>query len=185
MTEIPRVVIDACVLVNFSLCDTLLRLAEAPALYQPKWSNEIIDETKRALQSKLGWPGRLTEYLQSELRANFPEAWITGFERLIPAMPNDPKDRHVLAAAVHDQAPIILTFNLRHFRVEHLYPFGVRALHPDTFLAEIFTPNQALILAKLEQQAADRRRNLRHLLDILHPLVPRFSLLATAAAHPH
>ena len=27
------VVLDACVLANYSLCDTLLRLAEPPALY--------------------------------------------------------------------------------------------------------------------------------------------------------
>ena len=36
----PRVVLDACVLANFSLCDTLLRLAEPPRLFEPKWSEE-------------------------------------------------------------------------------------------------------------------------------------------------
>jgi len=35
-------------------------------------------------------------------------------------MTNDEKDRHVAAAAVYGEAPIILTFNLRHFRPEHL-----------------------------------------------------------------
>jgi len=35
-------------------------------------------------------------------------------------MANDPKDRHVLAAAVHGEVPIIVTFNLRHFKREHL-----------------------------------------------------------------
>ncbi len=34
-----------------------------------------------------------------------------------------------LAAAVHCKAPIIVTFNLRHFRPEHLDPWGVRAVH--------------------------------------------------------
>ena len=38
----PLVVLDACVLANFSLCDTLLRLAEPPRLFEPKWSDEII-----------------------------------------------------------------------------------------------------------------------------------------------
>jgi predicted nucleic acid-binding protein len=33
---------------------------------------------------------------------------------------NDEKDRHVLAAAVSCKAPIIVTFNVRHFRREHL-----------------------------------------------------------------
>ena len=36
MTGTPLVVLDACVLANFSLCDTLLRLAEPPRLFEPK-----------------------------------------------------------------------------------------------------------------------------------------------------
>jgi hypothetical protein len=54
MTGTPLVVLDACVLANFSLCDTLLRLAEPPRLFEPKWSEEIIRETARTLESKLG-----------------------------------------------------------------------------------------------------------------------------------
>ena len=130
MTGTPLVVLDACVLANFSLCDTLLRLAEPPRLYEPKWSEEIILETARTLESKLGWPSSLTSYLQAELRAHFGEAWISGYEPLIAQMTNDERDRHVLAAAVHAQAPIIVTFNLRHFGREHLEPWGIRVLHP-------------------------------------------------------
>jgi hypothetical protein len=99
-------------------------------------------------------------------------------------MTNDPKDRHVLAAAVHDSAPLILTFNLRHFTAEHLDPWGVRALHPDAFLSEIFHRNQQLVIAKLSQQAAVRRRNLHQLLDILRPLAPNFSTLVAASNAP-
>jgi hypothetical protein len=80
MTSIPLVVLDACVLANFSLCDTLLRLAEPPRLYEPKWSEEIIRETIRTLESKLGWPSSLIAYLEAELCAHFNEAWIIGYE---------------------------------------------------------------------------------------------------------
>ena len=76
MTDIPLVVLDACVLANFSLCDTLLRLAEPPRLYEPKWSEEIIRETTRTLEGKLGWPRSLTARIEAELRAHFNEAWI-------------------------------------------------------------------------------------------------------------
>jgi hypothetical protein len=41
MTAPPVAVPDACVLANFSLCDTLLRLAEPPELYEPSWSEQI------------------------------------------------------------------------------------------------------------------------------------------------
>jgi hypothetical protein len=74
----PLVVLDACVLANFSLCDTLLRLAEDPPLYEPRWSAEIMAETARTLESKLGWPAALTSYFQSELLSHFGDAWVTG-----------------------------------------------------------------------------------------------------------
>jgi predicted nucleic acid-binding protein len=181
MTGTPLVVLDACVLANFSLCDTLLRLAEPPRIFEPKWSEEIIRETTRTLEAKLGWPNSLTTHLEKELRAHFNEAWISDYESLIPKMTNDEKDRHVLAAAVHSGAAIILTFNLRHFRPEHLAMWGVRALHPQSFLIEIFRQEQSLVLMKLEQQAADRSRGLRQLLDILNATAPDFVALVSEA----
>jgi hypothetical protein len=78
----------------------LLRLAESPALFEPKWSAEIIAETVRTLELKLGWPAALTSHLQSELLSHFGGAWVTGYEPLISRMTNEEKDRHVLAAAV-------------------------------------------------------------------------------------
>ena len=96
-------------------------------------------------------------------------------------MTNDEKDRHVVAAAVHGGAPIILTLNLRHFRPEHLATWGVRALHPQSFLIELFRQEQAVVLTKLEQQAADRGRRLGQLLDILNATVPDFVAVVFAA----
>ena len=39
-----RVFLDACVLIPMPLADTLLRMAEAPRLYLPKWSQTVMDE---------------------------------------------------------------------------------------------------------------------------------------------
>jgi predicted nucleic acid-binding protein len=181
MTGTPLVVLDACVLANFSLCDTLLRLAEPPRLFEPKWSEEIIRETTRTLELKLGWPNSLTAHLEKELRAHFSDAWISGHESLIPKITNDEKDRHVVAAAVRVEAGIILTLNLRHFRPEHLAMWGVRALHPQSFLIEIFRQERAVVMTKLEQQAADRGRSLSQLLEILNGTVPDFVAVVSAA----
>jgi hypothetical protein len=181
MTGAPPVVLEECVLANFSLCDTLLRLAEPPRLFEPKWSEEIIRETTRTLELKLGWPNSLTAHFEKELRAHFGEAWISGYESLIPRMTNDEKDRHVVAAAVRSEAAIILTLNLRHFRPEHLAMWGVRALHPQYFLIEIFRQEQAVVMTKLEQQAADRGRSLSQLLNILSATMPDFVTIASAA----
>jgi hypothetical protein len=133
------------------------------------------------LELKLGWPNSLTAHLEKELRTHFSEAWISGYESLIPRMTNDEKDRHVVAAAVRGEAAIILTLNLRHFRPEHLAMWGVRALHPQYFLIEIFRQEQAVVMTKLEQQAADRGRSLRQLLDILNATAPDFVAIVFAA----
>ncbi len=164
------------------MCDTLLRLAEPPQLFEPKWSDEIIRETIRTLEAKLRWPSSLTAQFEAELRVHFGEAWVSGYDRLIPRMTNDEKDRHVVAAAVHAEAPIIVTFNLRHFRPEHLEPWGIAVLHPQSFLIEIFRQEQALVMAKLEQQAADRDRTLSQLLNILSATVPAFVSLVDSSA---
>ena len=55
------VVLDACVLIPMPLADTLLRMAETPRLYLPKWSQTIMDEvttaaTRRILHSALKPP---------------------------------------------------------------------------------------------------------------------------------
>jgi hypothetical protein len=44
---------------------------------------------------------------------------------------------------------------------------------------EIFRQEQALVMAKLEQQAADRKRTLRQLLKILSATVPDFVALVS------
>ncbi len=59
--------------------------------------------------------------------------------------------------------------------------WGVRALHPQSFLIELFRQEQALVLTKLDQQAIDRGRSLSQLLDILNATVPDFVAIVSAA----
>lgn len=110
-----RVVLDACVLIPMPLADTLLRMAEAPRLYLPKWSQTIMDEVTRNLIAKWGMAPEKARRREEELRRHFPEAWVEGFDPIIDAMTNDPGDRHVLAAAVRSHSELIVTYNRRHF----------------------------------------------------------------------
>jgi hypothetical protein len=48
------VVLDTCVLAPMPLCDTLLRLAEEPVLYVPKWSDDILCELRSTLMIRVG-----------------------------------------------------------------------------------------------------------------------------------
>lgn len=47
-------VLDACVLAPMPIADTLLRLAEEPAFYLPRWSDELLSELERTLGEKFG-----------------------------------------------------------------------------------------------------------------------------------
>jgi hypothetical protein len=62
-----------------------------------------------------------------QMRAAFPlaEEEARGYESLIPAMTNDPKDRHVLAAAaaVRANAELIVTANLKDFPAASVEPY--------------------------------------------------------------
>lgn len=95
-----KVLLDACVLANFGVCDLYLRLSESPRMLLPKWSQQILNETHRTQTEKLGWDGGLADTFQHALKESFPEAMITGYDDLIKLMENEKKDRHVLAAAV-------------------------------------------------------------------------------------
>ncbi|GGL41861.1 PIN domain-containing protein [Planomonospora parontospora] len=103
-------ILDANVLIPNALCDLLLRLAEENLL-QPRWSPHILTEVQRHLPSVD--PKVLSRRVDA-MNAAFESAMVTGYERLIAEMTNHPKDRHVLAAAVHADADadLIITFDL-------------------------------------------------------------------------
>jgi len=110
------VVLDACVLVGGGLRDTLLRLAETPRLYVPKWSDHIMEEVRRTLQNKkFGKTAEQTDHLHGELLKAFPEAWVIGYKDIEAGLTNDPKDRHVLAAAIRSSAQTIVNLQSETF----------------------------------------------------------------------
>jgi predicted nucleic acid-binding protein len=168
------VVLDACVLVPASLRDTLLRLAEHPRLYLPRWSDEIIAETVRNLENQIGLPPEKTAYLVNQMRKHFGDAWVTGYEPLIDRMANHPKDRHVLAAAVKCGASVIVTYNKRDFQDAATEPWGVEIQGPSTFLRHQYDVNPSVVIDKLHAQARNLGRTLPEQLAVLRVAVPSF-----------
>ena len=63
-----RVVLDACVLIPMPLADTLLRMAEAPRLYLPKWSRTIMGEVTQNLIGKWRMAPEKAHRREEELR---------------------------------------------------------------------------------------------------------------------
>lgn len=173
MTSGYQAVLDACVLVNEALRDTLLRLAEPPHLYVPRWSKDIILETSRTLETKLGRTPEQIAHLVKELELHFEDAWVKGYEPLILNMTNHPKDRHVLAAAVRSSAQAIVTFNLKDFPEAALAPWNVIAQSPDEFLVHQYHLDPDSVLEKLYEQARPRG-GVERLLTIHTKSVPGF-----------
>jgi predicted nucleic acid-binding protein len=170
------VVLDANVLFPFTLRDTLLRAAAAD-FYQMRWTSQILDEMTRNLVRTGTMPEDRANRLRAIMEREFPEAEVTGVEHLIDAMPNDPKDRHVVAAAVKAGAQVIATANLKDFAT---LPDGVEAQSPDEFLCNLFDLDPNGFEELLRDQAADlvkRPMTFEELLDRLAKMVPEFAAI--------
>jgi predicted nucleic acid-binding protein len=158
--------LDTCVLFPITLCDTLLRFAE-DGFFRPHWSAETLDELVRNLVGKSGLTQEAAQRRVDHMTAAFPEALVEGYERLVPVMPNDPKDRHVLAAAVMSSSQIIVTSNMGHFPADVLREFNVEAQPPDLFLLHQCNLDPRAAAAVLRRQAADKTRPPRRTAEVL------------------
>jgi len=170
-----RVILDACVLANFGVCDLLLRLAERPRMIVPLWSKQILAETRRTQVDKLDWPEKLADSFQRALRENFPRSCVDDYEHLLPLLANDEKDRHVLAAAIHGQASRIITFNLRHFSHQALAPWHMQAVHPQDCLLALYEMEPAQVIGCLGEIAGRRRLDMEDIVLRLGKTLPKFA----------
>lgn len=132
------VVYDANVLYPSTLRDVLIRVGLARLAY-PKWTDRILDEVFRNLRANRPDldPARLNR-TRSLMNDAIRDVTVTGYEHLIDQLDlPDPDDRHVLAAAIHAEAQVIVTRNLRDFPTDRLNAWGVEAQHPDDFLTAL------------------------------------------------
>ena len=115
------VIYDACVLYPAPLRDLLMRLALTD-LYRARWTDMIHDEwIRNVLLQRPDLKREDLERTRSLMNANVRDSLVTGFAHLIPAIElPDADDRHVVAAAIHAGANLIVTFNLKDFPAEAL-----------------------------------------------------------------
>ena len=175
------VVLDACVLAEAAVSDLFLRLSEEPRLLLPRWSELIWDETKRTYTEKLGWDEGLADSRIAAAMGFFPEAMVSGFEHLIEACNNHPKDRHVLAAAIHSNTETIVTFNVKDFKAEALQPWEINAVHPAEFLKVLYDHDPAAVTNALHSMATKANRSVPEMLARLAWYVRPFSEHVAAA----
>jgi predicted nucleic acid-binding protein len=125
---------DTSALYGARLSDLCLWLADAGA-FRPLWSADIIEELERNLL-KNGERADLVSKRVDTMTTYFPDAMVDGYSDLIGGMTCDPKDRHVLAAAVRANAEVLVTFNLKDFPADSTAAFEIEVVHPDDFLLD-------------------------------------------------
>jgi len=159
-----RVVIDANVLAYAALAKLILDLARYEGLFLPFWSQQILEETWRTHATKFKRGAQYAHERLSQITLGFPNALQTDLKPLIAQCTNDPKDRHVLAAAIKAKAQVIVTFNQKHFRPEHLEKWGIRAVHPQDFLLALYAQSPDALGRQLKLAAFEKRMPTRELL---------------------
>ncbi|HEX2208096.1 MAG TPA: PIN domain-containing protein [Longimicrobium sp.] len=158
MRPAPAAVLDANVLYPFQLRNLLLHLA-VDGLFEPLWSDQIIEECMRNLRSTAGLSEAQCAHLLGQMRGAFPEAWGTGYEGAADGLHvPDEGDRHVIALAIHHEAEVIITRNGRHFPEAQLREVGVRPMEPDQFVARLLKRNRARVLDAAERHRLSLRR---------------------------
>jgi PIN domain len=160
MSEAAGVVafLDASVLYPALLRNMLMHFA-ASDLYQPRWSARVHEEWMAALlRNRPDITRAQIERTRRLMEAEIDDAVVEGYEQRIPSLSlPDPDDRHVLAAAIHCGAQVLVTANLRDFPAAALAPYALVAVHPDAFLLRLLNEDPELALAAFDELCANRK----------------------------
>jgi predicted nucleic acid-binding protein len=156
------------------VADTLLRLAEPPALYEARWTDQILAEVTRTLVARFGKTREKARYREAAMREFFRDSIVENYESLVTKMKNHPKDRHVLAAAVACCADYLVTFNLKDFPSVAADTYKIAVIGPSTFLKQLSDLDRAVVEERLGDQAAAIGVSVNDLLDRLAGSVPGF-----------
>ena len=153
-----RAALDACVLYPTVLREILTDVAGA-GLFAPIWSARILEEWRLAA-ARLGPDGAAVASAEiAGLRDRFPQAEIAAPSdgRAAGLDLPDPDDAHVIDTALAGRATAIVTANLRDFPRGAMAAVGLRALHPDPFLLDLWAHDPEPVMAAI--QAAHDRAN--------------------------
>lgn len=148
--------LDACVLYPVGVRDLLLSVADRE-VYVPHGTDRILDEMAENIVAD----GRSTAVrvaaMREQMQIAFPAANVENYEPLIDAMTNDPKDRHVLAAAVRGNVELIVTENVKDFPPDSCDPYDIDVQTADEFLSYGLDHDPLAVIGALWTMAQKRR----------------------------
>jgi predicted nucleic acid-binding protein len=173
--ELPvTAVYDANILYPAPLRDLFIRLAQA-GLVRAKWTDVIHDEwIRNVLKNNANLSADRLARTKSLMNEAIRDCLVIGFENLIDSLTlPDPDDRHVLAAAIHASANVIVTYNLSDFPEQTLARYDIEPKHPDDFLISLFELAPGIVCSAVKRQRESLRnppKTAGELLDTLEAL---------------
>lgn len=134
-----HVVLDADLLMRAAPRDLALRLAIS-GFYVAHFSDRILDEVERNLHARLNIPTEKALRTCQAMRTAFLEHLVAEepIAALEAEMANQPKDRHVLAAAVASGSELTVTNNHKDFPARALDPFGISVMSPSQLFIDMY-----------------------------------------------
>ena len=146
-------VFDACVLYPAPLRDLLMQLALTD-LFRARWTEDIQEEwIRNLLENRTDLKRSKLEHTRDLMNQNIRDCLVTDYHSLIPSLTlPDPKDRHVLAAAIATRADVIVTFNLKDFPASALAAYRIETQTPDEFILRLLDSSQETVFLAVRRQ---------------------------------
>lgn len=150
--------LDANVLFPAATRSVLLELARKK-VFRLLWSERVHEEWMRNLAARYpSIPIEKITRMRALMESYVDDATVTGYEALMPSLSlPDADDHHVLAAAIHGGASIIVTSNVRDFPDTALGSHDIAAMTPDAFAVHLLGLDREGVLEALTADRADMR----------------------------
>lgn len=162
---------DANILYPAPLRDLFVRLGHV-GLVRARWTEAINDEwTRSVLHNHPHLSAERIARTRALMNNAVRDCLVSGYEHLIGSLSlPDAEDRHVLAAAIHARAAVIVTSNVKDFPSEVLDAFEIEAVHPDLFLIPLIESSPLSVCTVIQRQRESLRNPAKSIDEFLATL---------------
>jgi len=153
------VILDTCVLVPAFLRDVLLNVVE-DGMFTLRMSEHTLVELGEVLRRpKFKMTAASVDWTINQIRVHFEDCIVTSYESIgIGINLPDPKDAHVIQAALKGNAQQIITYNAKHFPAPELKQLDLEVQDPDILLESVFDLYPGRSCRTIKRWLANNRR---------------------------
>ena len=173
-----RAFLDANVIRGQQTTDILLSLADRQ-VFEPRWTQHVIDEMRRNKPPELS-DANIDRRIRA-MNMGFPDAMTEAPpQELQDRMQADPKDKHVLAGAVHSESDVLVTNNLKDFNAPSSGPDAMRVEGLNEFLNRKLEEDPERVQAALQDMVNRYKRDPRTMSALIDSMAQGQELKAFA-----